>query len=210
MARRPHLVLSASRRSIAILLAVLAGAPLAGCAPLDAHTVRPTVEPSDDTTLGPGDVFDVRVFGEENLTGRYRVSQDGSIDYPFLGRVAVEGREPTEVVDTLATRLRDDGILRNPQVSVMVVEYNSKKITVMGAVTHTGQFPLTAGLTLAQAISLAGGFTALANPGATMVTRRTEGELRRFRIDVDDISRGRTEDFVLRAGDIVFVPERPF
>jgi hypothetical protein len=43
-----------------------------------------------------------------------------------------------------------------------------------------------------------------------MVTRREEGALRRFRIDVDDISRGRAQDFVLRAGDIVFVPERPF
>jgi polysaccharide export outer membrane protein len=171
---------------------------------------RPTTPPSDDTTLGPGDVFDVRVFGEENLTGRYRVSQDGSIDFPLLGRVAVDGREPTEVVDALRSGLADGGILRDPQVSVMVVEYNSKKITVMGAVTQTGQYPLTAGLTLAQAISLAGGFTALANPGATMVTRREDGTLRRFRVDVDDISRGRADDFVLRAGDIVFVPERAF
>jgi polysaccharide export outer membrane protein len=209
MARPPRLVL---KQAPALVVTLALGAPsgLAGCGALDPQPERPTVEPSDDTTLGPGDVFDVRVYGEEDLSGRYRVSQDGSIDFPFIGRVAVEGREPTEVVDALTTSLRDGGILRAPQVSVMVVEYNSKKITVMGAVSHTGQYALTAGLTLAQAISLAGGFTALANPGATMVTRREEGALRRFRIDVDDISRGRATDFVLRAGDIVFVPERPF
>jgi polysaccharide export outer membrane protein len=194
----------------ALLLTLSAPYALAGCGAVDPQLSRPAVEPADDTTLGPGDVFDVRVYGEDDLSGRYRVSQDGSIDFPFLGRVPVEGREPTEVVDALTTSLRDGGILRAPQISVMVVEYNSKKITVMGAVAHTGQYALTAGLTLAQAISLAGGFTALANPGATMVTRREEGALRRFRIDVDDISRGRAQDFVLRAGDIVFVPERPF
>ncbi len=180
-----------------------------GCAGAPPVAEEPEVD-GEDTTLGPGDVFEVRVYGEEDLSGRHRVSQDGSIDFPLVGRVTVEGREPTEIVDALTAGLREGGYLRNPQVSVMVVEYNSKKITVMGAVAHTGQYPLTAGLTLVQAISLAGGFNALANPGATMVTRRVEGELRRFRIDADAASRGRSRDFVLRAGDIVFVPERAF
>ena len=88
-------------------LFVALAAPLSGCAGLGAPAERPTVAPSDDTTLGPGDVFDVRVFGEEDLTGRYRVSQDGTIDFPLLGRVAVDGREPTEVVDALASAVRE-------------------------------------------------------------------------------------------------------
>ncbi|MBC7174276.1 MAG: polysaccharide export protein [Polyangiaceae bacterium] len=182
----------------------------ASCAGAGPTAELPAVVEADDTTLGPGDVFDVRVYGEEDLSGRYRVSQDGSIDFPLVGRVPIDGNEPTDVVDALTIRLRDGGILREPQVSVMVVEYNSKRITVMGAVANTGQYPLTPGLTLVQAIGLAGGFNALANPGATMVTRRQEGELRRFRIDADAASRGRSRDFVLKAGDIVFVPERAF
>ncbi len=196
------------RAAPALALALLV-TPHAGCGGSAPTAELPEVQ-SEDTTLGPGDVFEVRVYGEEDLTGRHRVSQDGTIDFPLVGRVAIEGREPTEVVDALTAALRDGGFLRNPQVSIMVVEYNSKKITVMGAVAHTGQFPLTAGLTLVQAISLAGGFNALANPGATMVTRRVDGELRRFRIDADAVSRGRSRDFLLQAGDIVFVPERAF
>lgn len=200
-----------SARSALLLLFALGSIAgfASGCAARGASAPPPAV-PVDDTTLGTGDVFDVRVYGEPELSGRYRVAQDGTIDFPLVGRLSVAEREPTEVVDALQAALLEGQFLRAPQVSVMVVEYNSKKITVMGAVSSSGQYPLTAGLTLVQAISLAGGFNALANPGQTTVTRRVEGELKRFRVDADAASRGRAADFVLRAGDIVFVPERAF
>lgn len=164
----------------------------------------------DDTTLGPGDQFEVRVYGEEDLSNAYRVAQDGTIDFPLIGRIEVGGREPTEVADVISGQLRERDILVDPQVSVLVEEYNSKTISVMGAVTNTGSFPMRAGLTVAQAISLAGGFTPLAARNDTVVTRRVDGELRRYRIKADDVIRGEAEDFALRAGDILYVPERLF
>src|SRR5690606_22808146 len=100
-----------------------------GCAG-GAASLPPATIPVDDTTLGTGDVFEVRVYGEPELTGRYRVAQDGSIDFPLVGRLAVAEREPTEVADALREALREGEYLRDPQLSVMVVEYNSKKITV--------------------------------------------------------------------------------
>jgi len=171
---------------------------------------RPPAQLQDDTTLGPSDVFDVRVHGEEDLSSTYRVAQDGTIDFPFIGRIDVEGLEPTEVADLVATRLREGDFLRSPQVSVRVQEYNSKRISVMGAVVRPGTFPLTTGITVVQAISLAGGFTPLASRDDTVVSRRVEGELRRFRVAVDDVTRGEQEDILLRAGDIIYVPERIF
>jgi protein involved in polysaccharide export with SLBB domain len=164
----------------------------------------------NDTVLGAGDVFDVRVYGEADLSSTYQVAQDGSIDYPFIGRVQVVGLEPTEIADLLTSRLRGDGYLRSPQVSVLVKEYNSKRISVMGAVARPGNFAMSAGLTVVQAISLAGGFTALASRNGTVVTRRVNGELRRFRIAAEDISTGRADDFVMNAGDIIYIPERVF
>jgi protein involved in polysaccharide export with SLBB domain len=196
-------------RALFLIAALAVSTASLGCA-RGAASLPPATAPVDDTTLGTGDVFEVRVYGEPELTGRYRVAQDGTIDYPLVGRVVVAEREPTEVADALREALQAGEYLRDPQLSVMVVEYNSKKITVMGAVASSGQYPLTAGLTLVQAISLAGGFNALANPGETTVTRRVDGELQRFRVDADAASRGRAADFVLRAGDIVFVPERAF
>ncbi len=166
--------------------------------------------PLNDTTLGSGDVFQVRVFGEKELSNSYRVAEDGTIDFPLIGAVEVAGLEPPAVASVISNRLRTAGILRAPQVSVLVEEYNSKRISVLGAVSKPGTFPMSAGMTVVQAISLAGGFTPLANQDDTVVTRRLNGELRRFRVPVEKISEGRSSDFPVRAGDIVYVPERIF
>ncbi|MAQ18411.1 MAG: polysaccharide biosynthesis protein [Sandaracinus sp.] len=178
------------------------------CHPEPPVTSRAAVD--DLTALGPGDTFDVRVYGEEDLSATYRVAQDGTIDFPFVGRIHVEGREPTEVADAIAVALRDGEILVAPQVSVLIKESESRVVSVMGAVASSGTFPMRSGLTVVQAISLAGGFSPLANRNETVVTRRVNGELKRHLVRVDDISRGRAEDFLLRSGDIVFVPERLF
>lgn len=163
---------------------------------------------TEDTTIGGGDVFSVRVYGEEDLSADYRVSQDGSIDFPLIGRLQVAGLEPTQVADLLQTRLREGRILAAPQVSIVVSEYNSKRVSVLGAVRTPGSFPMRSGLRVVEAISLAGGFTALANRDATIVTRRVGNEVRRFRVSVDQITGGHEPDVPLRAGDIVHIPER--
>ena len=160
--------------------------------------------------MGAGDVFEVRVYGEEGLTGSYRVAQDGTIDFPFIGRMGVAGLEPTAVADRIREGLVTGLFLRQPQISVMVTEYNSKRISVMGAVREPGTFPLSPGLTVVQAVSLAGGFGPLANRNATVVTRSLGGTPRQFHVPVEDVARGREPDFPLRAGDIVFIPERVF
>lgn len=180
----------------------------AACGASSPAVVPPPAQ--DDTTLGAGDVFDVRVYGEEELTGSYRVAEDGSIDYPFVGRIEVAGLEPPTVAQVVAQRLRDGEYLVNPQVSVFVKEYNSKRISVIGAVQRPGTFPMTSGLTAVQAISLAGGFTSMASRNDTVVSRRVDGELRRYRVPAEDITEGQVNDVPVQAGDIIYVPERVF
>ena len=164
----------------------------------------------EDTTLGSGDVFDVRVYGEEELSGTYRVTEGGTIDFPFIGRAEVAGMTPTQIADLITARLREGGYLTLPQVSIFVREYNSKRVSVMGAVQEPGTFPMTSGLTTVQAISLAGGFTSLASSNSIVVTRRVGGRLQRYRVPVGDVTEGNADDFPLRAGDIIYVPERVF
>lgn len=190
--------------SLLLLLALAAG-----CGPPSSST-RPTAVGDEDTTLGTGDVFDVRVYGEEELSASYRVAHDGSIDFPLIGRLQVVGLEPTAVAEIIADRLRSAEYLRHPQVSVFVQEYNSKRISVLGAVREPGSFPMQSGLTVVQAISLAGGFTALANRDGTTVARRIGSETRRFPVHVDRITSGQEEDFPIQAQDIIYVPERVF
>ena len=119
---------------------------------------------TDDTTLGPADVFSVRVYGEEAMSGSHQVAPDGTINFPLLGAVQVSGLEPTEVADKIQTELRERDLMRNPHVSVYVEAYASKRVSVVGAVANPGAFPLEPGMTVVQAISMA---------GRLLVTRRS-------------------------------------
>lgn len=162
------------------------------------------------SSLGPGDTFEVTVYGEEDLSGKHRVAEDGSINFPLVGRVDVAGKGPAEIAMAIQTALHDQKLLRNPHVSVFLLEQTSAQVSVVGAVTKPGSYPLTRFMTVVQAIGVAGGLTAIASGDNTIVTRKANGELKRFKVPVDAITEGRINDFPLEAGDIVFVPERIF
>lgn len=164
----------------------------------------------EETTVGTGDLFDVRVYGEEDLSAQYRIAQDGSIDFPLIGRVEVVGLEPGAIASLISTRLREGRYLVRPHVSVVVREYNSKRISILGAVRNPGSYPIRSGMGVVEAIGLAGGFTALANRDGTTITRTVDETLHRYAAPVDRISDGQETDVPVRAGDIIRVPERMF
>jgi len=183
---------------------------ISGCANgSSAPTTLPTAN-TKTSNLGPGDTFEVAVYGEGDLSGKYRVAEDGSINFPLVGRIEIAGKGPGEVALVIQNALHDRQLLRDPHVSVFLLEQTSSQISVVGAVAKPGSFPLTREMTLVQAISAAGGLTALASGDNTIVTRKTDGQLKRFKVPVDAITEGRVNDFPLEAGDIVFVPERIF
>lgn len=166
--------------------------------------------------IGPRDVLSVAVFSEDHLTGAYRVSEEGQIDYPYLGRLDVVGMQPSELADLLRRRLGErtsenpegQNVLREPSVRVELSEVNSRYISVFGQVQHPGRFPHQQCLTISQAISLAGGFTALAEKNQVRVTRSDRrGNRRTFVLRVEDIAEGRAPDFDLEPNDVIFVPE---
>lgn len=170
------------------------------------------VIPSDsaeDTALGPGDVFNVEVFGEKDLSGKFRVSAQGTIDYPFAGTVKVAGLTPPEVATLIRQKLAS-GYLKDPSVSVFVESYNTKKISVFGQVQKPGTFNYMNNMSIIEAITLAGGFTPIASKNDISVTRVEHGKSRRFTVPVEEIGQGKSANYLLRPGDIVFVPERLF
>ena len=163
-----------------------------------------------DMTLGPGDTFELNVYGEKELSGRYQVADDGTINFPLVGIVSVGGKVPTSVARAIQDELQTKQILRNPSVSIFVLEYASKRISIMGQVKSPGSLAWTAGMSVVRAISVAGGLTPLAAANDTIVTRTEDGKPKRYRVSVRRISEGQEQDFVLQAGDIVYVPERLF
>jgi protein involved in polysaccharide export with SLBB domain len=161
------------------------------------------------STLGPGDVFEVRVFQEPDLSGVYRLASDGSITFPLCGRLELGGLSVSAATDRV-TQCLSNGFLRNPQVSIFIKEYNSKKIFVFGEVQKAGTFQFEDGMNIVQAITLAGGFTPRAARNSTSVIRSLNGTDRRLPVAVEDIGLGRAENFIMHPGDIVFVPESLF
>lgn len=180
---------------------------LAGCGdppPSEYPAQRVHVE---DTTLGVGDAFEVRVFRQDDLTSKYEVSSDGTISFPMIGTVAVVGKTPVAVEREIRDRLAD-GYLKNPQVSVLVLARKSKRITVFGQIKTSGTLAFSEGMTVVDAIAQAGGFTQMARKNAVRVTRTVGDEKKEYIIPVERIGQGKAQNFFVRPGDVVFVPRR--
>jgi protein involved in polysaccharide export with SLBB domain len=160
-------------------------------------------------TLGPGDVFEVRVFQEPELSGVFQVGPQGDIIFPLCKRVVVGGLTANGAAEKLRTCL-SEGFMRNPQVSVLVKEYNSKKVFVFGEVQKPGTFPFEDGMSIVQAVTLAGGFTRNAAQNSTSITRRVNGQEVKVKVNVQDIALGKAPNVTLEPGDIVYVPESMF
>ncbi len=170
----------------------------------------PAASPS--TKLGPGDLFEVSVLGEKDLPKEYRVQPDCSIDFPYLDRVkGICGLEPQELVDKLKESLKQAGILTRPQLTLVVKQYASKKVTVGGQVNKPGIVSWTDGLKLFEVIQQSGGFTSIADSKHVVVTRQTgDGKSVTVTVNVDGIGDGTQPDIPIQAGDTIKVDSRVF
>lgn len=192
-------------------LALLAlTATLSACGPsAAARKPPPTPDLSQlqsSAAMGPGDVVEVRVYQEKELSGLYRLGADGTIRVPLVGQIEASGKSPNTLATELTERLKD-GFIRDPQVSVLIKEFNSKKVVVVGNVRKPGTFRFEDDMTIVQAVSLAGGLTKLAEKNGLVLTRVIDGKEKKFVVPFENIGLGRAPNVVLQPGDIVFVPE---
>ena len=163
--------------------------------------------------INPLDIIEITIFMEDDLQQRYRVSQTGTISYPFVGAVTVAGLTVAELEQKLTSVLRPDYFV-DPQITVYVEEYHSRRIYVLGAVKKPGSYPIPPEkeLSVLESISLAGGFTKVAAANKTRVIRLENGREKSFMVKVGDITRDgdKKSDIRLKANDIVIVPESFF
>lgn len=189
--------LSARVRVYAPLL--LIGAGLAACAgPGAGLPPLPPVQ-TGDYLLGPGDRVRIITFGDQQLTGEFRVSDSGFIAVPLLGNVRAAGLTPRQLEQHVASALNQAKLFKNPSVSVEVVAY--RPIFVLGEVNHPGQYPYQPGMTAVTAVAVAGGFTYRAIEKVFSVVRTTNGRAIEARAD---------RQTFLQPGDVLTVYERVF
>ncbi|MBI3313084.1 MAG: polysaccharide export protein [Candidatus Omnitrophica bacterium] len=159
--------------------------------------------------IGVGDLLEVEVYDEPDLTKEVRVLTDGTISFPLLGSVkAVHlavGELEKELTDLLAAKY-----LVNPHVTVFVKEFSS--IYVFGEVKKPGSFPIFGKITVFEAITLAGGFTEVANPSKVKIVRQQDGSEVTYEVDIEKLTKkgDSSQDKELRANDRVIVPRSFF
>ncbi len=162
--------------------------------------------PKLSAIVAANDLLEVRVYQEADLSGVYRVTPDGHINFPLCGDVKVGGETASGAAAAITTCLQQ-GFVRRPQVTVLVKEFNSKKIFVFGEVSKPGSFTWEEGMTIVHAISQAGGLLRTASKNNVNVTRVVDGREEKLPVKVEDIVIGRAKNVVLQPGDIIFVPE---
>lgn len=172
--------------------------------PVDA--AAPHANAGRDYRVGPNDLVDVEVLDLDNLKRTVRVNAAGAISLPLIGAVTVAGLTSHEVEQRIADRYRER-YLQNPQVSVFIKEFTTERLTVEGAVSKPGIYPLTGQITLLRALALAGGFGPIANSSEVMLFRNAESGRAVAVFDVDAIRAGKSPDPVIRGDDLIVVQQ---
>jgi len=182
------------RRSLFRLVGVLAAAGGVSLIPRDGRAA-----PNPPAyKLGTGDKLRVTVYGEPNLSGSFDVNDQGAVTLPLIGAVKVSGSTISEAEADITQRYGKDYLV-NPRVNIEVLNY--RPFFILGEVNHPASYPYIVGMTVINAIALAGGYTPRANRDRIMIKRASDpaaGEQRA------------AEDDAVLPGDVIRVPERFF
>lgn len=150
-------------------------------------------------SLGPGDQVRVTVFGQEDLSGEFSVSGNGKISLPLIGEVEAGGLTIPIIEQAIVAKLKPDYLV-NPRVSIEVL--NFRPFFIIGEVNNPGSYPYQHGMTVVNAIALAGGYTYRARENRVLLKRAgAPSSVKETRAD---------ENTPVLPGDVIRVPERFF
>lgn len=158
--------------------------------------------------IGNGDTIEITVWAgqkkEESLSGEYFVFSSGMIEIPLLGSVEISGKSLENAAQELQQHLATS-FLRNPHVTLRVLEYGSQMIYVLGAVERPGSFAMKRSMSLAEALANAEGADSTIKGDKQVKISRISGE--KIVVDLEQMLRDGTGNIPLRAGDVIYVTE---
>ena len=160
-----------------------------------------------DYRIGPKDLLDISVFGLNELTKTVRVSEDGKITLPLLGEIEVDGLTKV-ALEKKISQLLEKKYLQDPQVTIFIQEYQSKRVSVLGAVRNPGPYELLGRQTLLQVISRAGGLTREAGKEIFVIRQLEDDTSKSLKISIDDLffKSDASLNIPLQPDDIINVP----
>ena len=160
-----------------------------------------------DYTIGRQDLLEIKVFDIKELDQTVRVSDDGSITMPLLGRLVVAGLTKTEL-EQLIARLLGEHYVHDPQITVFIKEYESKRVAVSGAVRKPGSYEMLGRKTLLEMISMAGGLDQDLGHEIIIFRQSDDGRTDRIGVDLERLvyAADPNLNLTVEAGDIIYVP----
>lgn len=157
-----------------------------------------------DYQIGPGDVLQITVFEHPDLAVKSRVGPEGKVNVPLAGAVAVANLTEREAEATIARALRQGNFVSDPQISVLVEQYQSRMVSVLGYVNRPGRYPMDRQITLVEAVAQAGGVALSGSERVVLVSESSK----RQEIDLRTVlAEGSGANPVLRGGEIIYVPK---
>ncbi len=187
---------------IGIILGLAATPTLAQSQPGAQAAIPPqgAAPPQDaDYKLGSGDRVRIVVFNQKDMTGEYLVDGSGMLAFPLIGQVRAGGLTAHQLEKEIESKLKPD-YLRDPNVSVVVLTY--RPFYIVGEVKTPGSYAYVSGMTIINAVALAGGFTYRAKESSFYLTRTEKGGQKK-KLDA-------TPDTPVQPGDVITVRERYF
>lgn len=172
----------------------------------DSTTASGAYQGASDYRIGAQDLLSISVFGVQELNKDVRVNSNGQISLPLIGSVMAGGRTIPELESDL-TKKYSAGYLQKPQVTVFVKEFTSQRVTLEGAISKPGIYPVTGKISLLQAIALAGGLTDLADLQGVVLFRTINGKRMAAAFDMRGIRSGRDPDPQVYGDDIIVVEQ---
>ncbi len=198
---------------IFLAIHMMAAAPMAEETPaanasdgrIEAGAAAPS-NPVRDYVIGPGDVIEIIVWKNEELSKVAPVAPDGKLHFPLIGEVVAGGKTVAQLKAAVEEKI--SRFVPNPELSVGLQQINSMMIYVIGRVTRPGRLVLNSNLNVLQALSMAGGPNTFAKRDEIKIFRETDDGTRIFDFDYEDVTKGLhlEQNIVLERGDIIVVP----
>lgn len=210
--RRTMTLATARPRNCLRIALVLCLAPLMVAAAAQQSEPPKLAEPGRPYVLGTGDVVRITVFQQQDMTTETRVAETGTITFPLIGPVEVGGGTAKQAEDRIARLLKSKGFVKDPQINVTVLQFNSQLVSVLGHVNRPGRFPLQEGTYyLTDALALAGGTAPDGADTATLVRQRG-GKTITLEVDLPALfkSNGALVNPEVVGGDSIFVDRYPY
>lgn len=163
----------------------------------------------EDYLLAPSDEIEIRVAGEDDLSGLYKINSEGNIIYPILGKVKMDGLTITQAEERIKNLLEKDYFKTKLIVYAQVKKFHKRKVVISGEVARPGsyEFEEDKNLSMVELITLAGGPTEKACLNATTIIRPEEkGKSVIFKVNAGDMMDGKESDMILKPGDRVNIP----